>query len=342
MSACSLFEFIAYLTGLNSNPFGSSDPWVAARPSGSLAGIREVGSLQWYQSSGVVSFLAGSECELQESVAAVAGCACFESGCWFARAAVGFILGLCVRVGMSRRLREPACVVAFTGAGLWSMEPVEGVLALLAVPLLWGRWYDCVLHLERVSFSMICVFVAGGFVASVAYSTLFGLRLLACSFWQVSCGESSLLAVLFRPLMQLCCILPSFGACGSTLYLCSSGLFSYHLEPLAAFVPRVAPGACVGTVGCASVLIVSVVHRFASLLGVRAIELSASGTLCAGCALWLYHYRCGVAALPCLGSRIGVVSIPVWFADILGCLALPTSDVFFGFACVRVPVEQVF
>ncbi|MQL96262.1 hypothetical protein Taro_028939, partial [Colocasia esculenta] len=29
-----LFEFIAYLTGLNSNPFGSSDPWVAARPSG--------------------------------------------------------------------------------------------------------------------------------------------------------------------------------------------------------------------------------------------------------------------------------------------------------------------
>ncbi|MQL86615.1 hypothetical protein Taro_019160 [Colocasia esculenta] len=41
-----LFEFIAYLTGLNSNPFGSSDPWVAARPLGSLAGVREVGSLQ--------------------------------------------------------------------------------------------------------------------------------------------------------------------------------------------------------------------------------------------------------------------------------------------------------
>ncbi|MQL86934.1 hypothetical protein Taro_019458, partial [Colocasia esculenta] len=30
----SLFEFIAYLTGLNSNPSGSSDPLVAARPSG--------------------------------------------------------------------------------------------------------------------------------------------------------------------------------------------------------------------------------------------------------------------------------------------------------------------
>ncbi|MQL76316.1 hypothetical protein Taro_008704, partial [Colocasia esculenta] len=43
-----LFEFIAYLTGLNSNPSGSSDPWVVARPSGSLEGVREVGSLQWY------------------------------------------------------------------------------------------------------------------------------------------------------------------------------------------------------------------------------------------------------------------------------------------------------
>ncbi|MQM01437.1 hypothetical protein Taro_034195 [Colocasia esculenta] len=33
-----LFEFIAYLAGLNSNPSGSSDPWVAARPSGAPGG----------------------------------------------------------------------------------------------------------------------------------------------------------------------------------------------------------------------------------------------------------------------------------------------------------------
>ncbi|MQM07758.1 hypothetical protein Taro_040601 [Colocasia esculenta] len=33
-----LFELIAYLTGLNSNPSGFSDLWVAARPSGSLEG----------------------------------------------------------------------------------------------------------------------------------------------------------------------------------------------------------------------------------------------------------------------------------------------------------------
>ncbi|MQM15241.1 hypothetical protein Taro_048182 [Colocasia esculenta] len=56
----------------------------------------------------------------------------------FARAAVGFVLGLRVRVGVSQRLREPTCGVAFTSAGLWSAELVEGVLALLAVPLLLG------------------------------------------------------------------------------------------------------------------------------------------------------------------------------------------------------------
>ncbi|MQM04057.1 hypothetical protein Taro_036854, partial [Colocasia esculenta] len=83
---------------------------------------------------GVVSFPAGSECELQDSVLTVAGCACFERGCWFARAAVEFVVDLPIRVGVSRRLREPTCGVAITGAGLWSAEPVEGVLALWLSP----------------------------------------------------------------------------------------------------------------------------------------------------------------------------------------------------------------
>ncbi|MQM05716.1 hypothetical protein Taro_038529, partial [Colocasia esculenta] len=69
--------------------------------------------------SSVASFPTGSEC-----VAVVAGCACFERGCWFARAAVGYVVCLRIRVGVSRRLREPTCGVAFTGAGLWSAEPV--------------------------------------------------------------------------------------------------------------------------------------------------------------------------------------------------------------------------
>ncbi|MQM06443.1 hypothetical protein Taro_039266 [Colocasia esculenta] len=103
-----LFEFIAYLTGLNSNPSGSSDPWVAVRPSGSLAGIREV-----------ASFPTGSECELQDSVAAIAGCACYERGCCFARAAVGFVIGLCIRSSSLLVLVEVRfpqnCVVLVSG-----------------------------------------------------------------------------------------------------------------------------------------------------------------------------------------------------------------------------------
>ncbi|MQM14412.1 hypothetical protein Taro_047341 [Colocasia esculenta] len=81
----------------------------------------------------VASFPAGSEC-----VAAAAGGAFCERGCCFTRAAVGFVLGLRIHVGVWRRLREPTCGVAFTGARLWSAEPVEGVLALLAAPFSLG------------------------------------------------------------------------------------------------------------------------------------------------------------------------------------------------------------
>ncbi|MQM10166.1 hypothetical protein Taro_043046 [Colocasia esculenta] len=59
----------------------------------------------------VASSPAGSEC-----VAAAAGGVCCECGCCFARAAVGFVLRLRIYVGVSRRLREPTCGVAFTGA----------------------------------------------------------------------------------------------------------------------------------------------------------------------------------------------------------------------------------
>ncbi|MQM06466.1 hypothetical protein Taro_039288 [Colocasia esculenta] len=49
------------------------------------------------------------------------------------------------------------------------------------------------------------------------------LKLLG--FLMVSCGESSLLARVVWPLVQLCFILPGCGACGSTMFSCSSGLF---------------------------------------------------------------------------------------------------------------------
>ncbi|MQM01281.1 hypothetical protein Taro_034034 [Colocasia esculenta] len=112
---------------------------------GSLAGVREVARSP-----------TGSECELRESAAVVARCACCERGCCFARAAVGFVLGLRICVGVSRSLREPTCGVVFTGAGLWSAKPVEGVLALLAAPFSLG----CVL--------VGCPLVVGMLVCCVA------------------------------------------------------------------------------------------------------------------------------------------------------------------------------
>ncbi|MQM14501.1 hypothetical protein Taro_047432 [Colocasia esculenta] len=59
----------------------------------------------------------------------------------FPRVAVGFVLGLRVRVGVSRRLREPACGVAFTGAGLLPVGLVEGSY-LVGCPLAVGRYGD--------------------------------------------------------------------------------------------------------------------------------------------------------------------------------------------------------
>ncbi|MQL68759.1 hypothetical protein Taro_001070, partial [Colocasia esculenta] len=56
---------------------------------------------------------------------------------WFARAAVGFIIGLLICVGVSRRLREPTCGVAFTDAGLLPVDPVEGG-CLVGCPLVVG------------------------------------------------------------------------------------------------------------------------------------------------------------------------------------------------------------
>ncbi|MQM10837.1 hypothetical protein Taro_043737 [Colocasia esculenta] len=124
-----LFEFIAYLTGLNSNPSGSSDPWVAVRPSGSLAGVREV-----------ASFPAGFKCELQESVAAIAGCTCYERGCWFTHAAVEFVIDLRIRVGSRwslvlgdpSRAREFPCDFARVDAFQWCSVYVFSLVLMVS------------------------------------------------------------------------------------------------------------------------------------------------------------------------------------------------------------------
>ncbi|MQL73629.1 hypothetical protein Taro_005974 [Colocasia esculenta] len=79
------------------------------------------------------------------------------------------VLGVCVPL----RLREPTCGVAFTGAELLSVEPVEGVLALLAVPLLLG----CVLHL-------LCVWSSVCALCSAWLALLLGLS--RCSMCRVA------------------------------------------------------------------------------------------------------------------------------------------------------------
>ncbi|MQL67871.1 hypothetical protein Taro_000139, partial [Colocasia esculenta] len=97
---------------------GSSDLWVAAQPS-AVPGGGPGGRVVTVVSEGpgvsyrrVLLLLLGARAA---SVVAV-----------FARAVVGFVLGLCVRMGVSRRLREPACGVAFTSAWLLPVDPEEG------------------------------------------------------------------------------------------------------------------------------------------------------------------------------------------------------------------------
>ncbi|MQL95912.1 hypothetical protein Taro_028575 [Colocasia esculenta] len=60
----------------------------------------------------VASFPAGSECELQESVVVVAGCACYEHGCWFARATIGFVIGVRILGVFARAKQMLVCRVA--------------------------------------------------------------------------------------------------------------------------------------------------------------------------------------------------------------------------------------
>ncbi|MQM16563.1 hypothetical protein Taro_049521 [Colocasia esculenta] len=118
----------------------SSNPWVAARPSGPLTRVQEVGSLQWCAASLHDSCV----CKLQLLLCRVRG-ECGRSACSCRSAAVGAgLVGsgfACVEdacrevqvrcswsssahlsVCASRRLRKPTCGVAFTSAGL-SVEP---------------------------------------------------------------------------------------------------------------------------------------------------------------------------------------------------------------------------
>ncbi|MQM19094.1 hypothetical protein Taro_052094 [Colocasia esculenta] len=254
-----LFEFIAYLTGLNSNPSGSSDPWVAARPSGSLAGVQEVASIP-----------VGSECELQESVATVAGCACFERGCYFAHAAVRFVFGLRASVvGIFARAKQMlVCRVAPL------VEHCDTYLWLLPA-LCW---------LVVNSGEVLPEFLSVGSGGGLRYAVV----VLAGAFWWVF--QNGALVVLVEGSRPVWLVVPFLG-----LRLLEGGLWwvvLFRLEPWCIvlhlrwlLVLVLAP--CV--VPCVLIVALSVVHQALVMACVRVSPLSL-GSECVRF-LWL-HSRC--------------------------------------------------
>ncbi|MQL73608.1 hypothetical protein Taro_005962, partial [Colocasia esculenta] len=160
----------------------------------------------------VACFPIGSECELQESVAAVAGCVCCKRGCWFARAAVRFIVGMLVRVGVSRRLREPTCGVAFTGAGLWYVEPVEDGVFARAKQMLVCYVAPLVEHCDTCLWLLSALFwlvVSSGGVLPEFFSIGSGGKLLVVVLVRVSLsGTVSVLVDVFRCVISSSACLP--------------------------------------------------------------------------------------------------------------------------------------
>ncbi|MQL95428.1 hypothetical protein Taro_028097, partial [Colocasia esculenta] len=215
-----LFEFIAYLTGLNSNPSGSSDPWVAAQPSGLPGGgpggrvVIVVSELRGPKRFGpsvscrrVLLLLLGAR-----AASEVAGSLVLQL--------VVFVLGLRIRVGVSRRLSEPACGVAFTGAGLWSVELVDGVLALLDVPVL----LECVLVGCPPVVGLCvwpCVLVHRCALCSTQSASLHELsRCFVCRVAPlVECSRSSSLLVLVEVRFPQNCVVLISGCCGIVLWV---------------------------------------------------------------------------------------------------------------------------
>ncbi|MQM19918.1 hypothetical protein Taro_052930 [Colocasia esculenta] len=154
-----LFEFIAYLTRLNSNPSRSSDPWVATRPSGvpgsrrsgCYSGIRAQGSneicnglitmvvpkkgtrallarlcrvaLKW--AFGLccrwLSFQQGLSVSCRRVLLLLLGAHAASVVAVFARDAVGFILGLHVRVCVLLAMCLALHACALLGAMLCSV-----------------------------------------------------------------------------------------------------------------------------------------------------------------------------------------------------------------------------
>ncbi|MQL97296.1 hypothetical protein Taro_029984 [Colocasia esculenta] len=160
-------------------------------------------------------------------------------------------------------------VATFMAKGSVPCVHCEAALGVLLFGLLVHASFRCVFLLclscaleALVAIGRVAIPTCGGRSGALGESLSVGLESFQAVGAVVFGGESILLAVLFWPLVQLCCILPSCGAC-----VCSV---------------------------------------------LEALSFRPLGHLVLADALWLYHYRYGVAALPCI-----VVSISVQFTDVL-------------------------
>ncbi|MQM20380.1 hypothetical protein Taro_053398, partial [Colocasia esculenta] len=132
----------------------------------------------------------------------------------FARVAVGFFLGMRIRVGVLRRLREPACGVAFTGAGLLPVDPVEGS-CLVGCPLVVGVcpcWISpCCLGVSLLDVPLLlrCVLLLAVCLALCAYAPL--------------CAVLCSVGILARAKQMLVChVEPLVERCDTCLWLLSA------------------------------------------------------------------------------------------------------------------------
>ncbi|MQM19995.1 hypothetical protein Taro_053009, partial [Colocasia esculenta] len=100
----------------------------SAGSAGVVSGLTLVFLLLWL----VASFPVGSEYELQKSVATIAGCTCYERCCWFARAAVGFVIGIRIRVGYPCRVLPSGRDWVLVAFWLWCLLDA-GLLTYLGV-----------------------------------------------------------------------------------------------------------------------------------------------------------------------------------------------------------------
>ncbi|MQM07902.1 hypothetical protein Taro_040749, partial [Colocasia esculenta] len=335
-------------------------PWVSVRPSGSLARVREV-----------ASFLVGFECELQESVVAVVGCACYERGrllasllklsrcfvcsvaplvehcdtflwllsalCWLVVNS-GEVLPEFFSVGYDGIVERPVacllCLLSVGHSGWWSSAMVFGVVWCTVVTFMAKRALCFVYALEALV-TIWCV-------ALSAYGSR-SIALCLCAS-KSQCGCCAIEAVGFTVRGRCGLFCPSMLAVPCMWLLHHVLVLEWFVfVPSGALVhcvvPWVAPDAFDSTVCCAMCpdrelrVALSVVRQ---ALVVACVQVSS-----------LAWERVRSIVVPCFGlgpsevdvlfSASTVVSIPMQLADIFSFLALPTSDVFPGFASAHVP-----